>query len=296
MNIKKTYSKNINGINLHFNIIRDIMLLGSDKIKYLTKDWYNRMQHTDFHLLLKVNKKAEQFSEEFYQNVYTREKNKYIKEQSDFADYKKFKKIFLESIDDVKNIKEEEIQKEFERCQEEMFNGLSIEEAFDFRQNHMIEYLKSELPLNILDKVKDIRVLALNYASSEVYKLIKEYCKSNEKFVDDKFREYGRIEIEQFKNDSIEFLEESFHDTFMLDVKEYKNDLIIKIDNKNGFTNKTSIIFKNYNIVLDENIEKSWWMYNEIYKLDNTYEIHILAQNETGLKEMILKCDDIILK
>lgn len=265
-------------------------------MKYLTKDWYRKMQHTSFHLLLKVDNKAEKFSEDFYQDVYNKVKNKYIKEQSDFVNYKKFKKIFLECIDDVKNVKEVEIQKEFEKYQREMFNGLSIEAAFDLRQNNKIEYLKSELPLSILEKVKDVRVLALDYVSSEVYKLIKEYCLSNEKFVDDKFREYACIEIEQQKNETIEFMKESFHDAFILEVKEDKKDLIIKVDNEYGFTNKTNIIFKNYNIILDENIDKSWWLYNEIYKVDNIYEIHILVSNENGLKELIIKCDDINLK
>ena len=84
-------------------------------MRYFTKDWYNKMQHASFHLGLKVNKKAEKHDEDFYQKVYNKEKKKHIKEMSDFTDYRKFKKIFLESIDEYKDLKEEDIEREFRR-------------------------------------------------------------------------------------------------------------------------------------------------------------------------------------
>ena len=47
-------------------------------MKYLTKEWYDTMQKTGLHLLLKVSKKAEVFSEEFFRELYEREENKWL--------------------------------------------------------------------------------------------------------------------------------------------------------------------------------------------------------------------------
>ena len=119
---------------------------------------------------------------------------------------------------------------------------------------------------------------------------------NNKKFVEDKLKEYAKIEEEQLKNESIEFLENSFHDAIILQVKQENKDLILEVDPE--LTEKINIIFKNYTIILDENIEKCSWLYDEIYKVDNGYEIHILSINyETDeLKELIINCDYIILQ
>ena len=43
-------------------------------MKYLTKEWYNKMQCTSLHLLLKISKEAVTFSKEFYKQIYNIEK------------------------------------------------------------------------------------------------------------------------------------------------------------------------------------------------------------------------------
>lgn len=262
-------------------------------MRYLTKEWYNRMQYTSIYLGLKVNNKAEKLSEDFYQEVYAKAKKRHIKDLYDFTDYNKFKKIFLESIDDYNDLKEEDIEQEFRNANEEMFLGMSLEEHFDYCQNNLIEQYKSAIPENILNKVKDIRVLALGYASSEVYKLLKKYCDDNEKFVEEKLRESEKVEEEQFENEPISFIEESFHDCFIIDINKDKNDLVIELDNENEFTDKTEITFKNYNIILDEDIKETYWLYNEVYKNEVGYEVHILTSINDDLKELIIECDDI---
>lgn len=264
-------------------------------MKYLTKEWYAKMQRTDLYFGLQISKKAEEYSDNYYQTLYNKAQKRHIKDFSDFTSYKKIKKIFLENIDDNSNLTDKDIEREFKNLNKEMFFGMSIEENFDYRQKQIIERLKTDIPEEILNKVKDIRVLALGYVSSEVYKLLKEYCDINEKFVEEKFREYERIESEQFKNEAIGFLEESFHDCFVIDINKEKNNLVIQLDNNHSFTNKTNIVFQNYNTILDENINKSWWLYEEVYKNNDRYEVHILTSGDMGLKELIVDCDDIIL-
>lgn len=265
-------------------------------MKYFTKEWYKKMQHTCLYTGLKVNNKAEENSEDFYRELYIETKKRYVKDLSIFTDYKKFKKNYLENIEDYKELKEEDIRQEFLNSKEKMFFGMSIEEHFNYLQNDLIKEYKMNILENILKKVKDIRVLALGCVSSEVYKLLKEYSATNIKLVKEKIREYAKVEEEQFKNESIEFVEESFHDCFVVDVIKEKIDLVIKLDNEPGFTDKTKIIFKNYSIILDEDIKETHWLYNEVYKNKDRYEVHILTAVNDYLKELIIECDDIIIK
>jgi len=265
-------------------------------MKYFTKEWYKKMQHTCLYAGLKVNNKAEEFSEDFYLELYTKAKKRYIKDLSIFTDYKKFKKNFLENIDEHKELKEEDIKQEFLNSKEKIFLNMPIEEHFNYLQNDLIEEYKTNIPENILNRVKDIRVLALGCVSSEVYNLLKEYSATNIRFVKEKFREYAKVEEEQFKNESIPFVAESFHDCFVLDVIKEKIDLVIKLDNEPGFTDKTKIVFKDYNIILDENIKETHWLYNEVYKNKNRYEVHILTAVNDCLKELIIECENIIIK
>lgn len=42
-------------------------------MKYMSKEWYETMQKTDFHLLLRVSKKAGMFSEDYFKKLYKSE-------------------------------------------------------------------------------------------------------------------------------------------------------------------------------------------------------------------------------
>ena len=243
------------------------------------------MQYT--HLSLKVNFKAEEFSEEYYQKIYEKEKKEYVEFHLESVKY--FKKMLL--INFFKYL----IQGKLKQIKELIKDETEIKESFDLKQRNIIEDLKSNLPSHILNKVSDIRVLALNYASREVADLIKEYCEDNQKYVDKKINEYSKLQEKQFKNKTLDFKEESFHDCLISEIKKDNKSLTIKLNNKHGFTNKSKITFVNYNIILDEDISNSCWLYREIYVKEEKYEVHILTCGEE-LRELIIECDDIFVK
>ena len=70
-------------------------------MKYLTKDWYNKMQASDLHILLKVDERAEEFSEEFFKEIYEIKQKQYIKEQSNLNN------LLFKIISHFKNNKQE---------------------------------------------------------------------------------------------------------------------------------------------------------------------------------------------
>ncbi|URZ01684.1 DUF4085 family protein [Clostridium felsineum] len=66
-------------------------------------------------------------------------------------------------------------------------------------------------------------------------------------------------------------------------VKSNEGDkfLVLFFDNNSKFTNIEKVIFKNYNIIKqDRSLENSWWIYDEIYKVNDKYELHVLLQNK----------------
>jgi hypothetical protein len=48
-------------------------------MKYMTKEWYETMQNTGFHLLLRVSKNAEVLSEDYFKKLYKREEKAWLR-------------------------------------------------------------------------------------------------------------------------------------------------------------------------------------------------------------------------
>lgn len=110
-------------------------------------------------------------------------------------------------------------------------------------------------------------------------------------------KDYHNCVKKQFKNKIPDFEKESFHDCQITNIIQKENDLILEIDNEGEYTEINNIIFKNAKIIKQENeIKKAWWLYDEIYKVNDKYEIHLLlwASNDE-FSDFILTCDDIIL-
>ena len=106
-------------------------------MKYFTREWYNAMQKTYMYFVLKISKNAENFSEKYYKYLYEQEENKWIK--------------FQEEVSTIKG---------------DNFDLIQEKKYFNQIHNDNIKQLKSQLPTEILDEVADIRVLALNRAST----------------------------------------------------------------------------------------------------------------------------------
>lgn len=67
------------------------------------------------------------------------------------------------------------------------------------------------------------------------------------------------------------------------------------LDNNSGFTDIEKVVFKNYNIIKQNSIlENSWWLYDEIYKVNDKYELQVLLQNKNrDFIEIIILAENI---
>lgn len=263
-------------------------------MKYFTKDWYHKMQKTSMYVLLKIDERCNDYSEELYNLLYEEEKNKYVSLMSFWEDFDAFCNLMNSTDDTFKDLDEESKRKKFQELRDEEFGGLSLTEVFDEKLNNGINTLKGKLSDEILNEVKDIRVLALGYASSDVYNKIEKFCKDNEKFVNEQCDKYSLYEKEAF-NEDFDFLNINWHDSFVVSADVIESDFEMVIDNIVSGTK--TISFKNCNIILnDGNLNDCRWLYEEVYKINDGFEVHILVCDESGLKEIILQCSEVVVE
>ena len=278
-------------------------------MKYLTKEWYDTMQKTGLHLLLKVSKKAEVFSEEFFRELYEREENKWLNLQKEVSELR-FEDVYPEEFyaeyADGTPLEVSEFDKAKQAYLEERkraklnfdniasFDPEKEREAFKLSFRDNIKVLKVKLPEEILQKVADIRVLALDYASAEVKKEVTQFCKKNERIVRSTMDAYQKQYNKQFKSFAPSFASElALHDCRVLSCRKRGNDIVLTIDNSGGFTDIKKIIMKNCSVIKqDALLYDAWFLYEEIYKTGKWYEIHFLL-DKNKLIDFIVTVDDL---
>ena len=130
-------------------------------MKYFTKEWYETYQNSHWHLNMSVSKNAEEFSEEYYKDLYTRRRRAFVKEQKEAAEQRG-----------------------------ETFDKGIAEAAFLQKHEETVKAMEAGLPLEIKAEVADMRVLALDIATKEVRQMLKAWCEKDKKEADAKQQEY----------------------------------------------------------------------------------------------------------
>ena len=164
-------------------------------MKYFTKEWYEMCQNSSWHLNMSVSKNAEEFSEEYYKDLYTRRRRAFVKEQKEVA---------------------EVLGEEFSKAKAEV----------EFMNQHeaTVKRMEESIPQTILAEVADTRVLALDIATKEVRQKLKAWCEQNKKEADAMVKEYNGLKLEEELHDSIIRTMEMKADTltFKLDCSDVK--------------------------------------------------------------------------
>ena len=116
-------------------------------MKYFTKEWYADTILADMCFQLKKSSKAEKFNEKYFLSLYNAQKKWFIRSEKYIAKHNKT-----------------------------TFDIASAEANFEANHLENLEYVKANIPQSTLEKVADIRVLALGSASAEVVDEIVKYC------------------------------------------------------------------------------------------------------------------------
>lgn len=251
-------------------------------MKYLTKEWYELCQKTSYHLLLEEDQQAETCSEEFFQQLKNSELNSWLELQEEVNS------LMKEQAESESNIEYEPFDRE--RVTEQFHQGFIINQ----------EELKRDLPEDILNQIADIRVFALNKATRPVIDAVTKFCEENEKAVEatmEEYRTYFEKASASFDKEIVENF--GFHDCIIEEtVEKNPSSLKLVLNNSGGFTDIKEVTFENFEIIKqDGTLEDSWWLYEEVYKVNDKYEFHALLTNkEMGLIDFIISADKVSFK
>ncbi len=286
-------------------------------MKYLTKEWYRLCQMTDLEFDFTVLDKTDKQEENLFLKLYQKEEAAFIKQERELHDQDPreekntdsllFDLLFsdLSSDEDAAilgqaNEQMNQIMNEVDQALIEAFeNRPPFDEAaskasFEMLYQEKLDSLSDRYPKAILAKVEDRQVFALGFCTKEIYEELSSYSKEAQLKVDLVLNSHIAIEQEQ---EIPEEITEHFGSHDALVTKAILDTtLTIELDNEGAFSNVRSYHFKDAKILKqDAPLEGAIWLYDELYRIEDGYEVHILFQGD-HLIDLILTCTDIILK
>lgn len=160
-------------------------------MKYLTKEFFTLKELSDTYKYVIQSKSAETKDEDFYKKCYKRRCAYFVSNARMCDRYtdpaKELRKIEKyvneENISDAERKFREDCRQAYLRINKERiesgkvykFDKEHCKRQFEERHSRLIN-LYSQLPGEIKEKIADIRVFALGYASAEVKRLLRPYC------------------------------------------------------------------------------------------------------------------------
>ncbi|NLC34182.1 MAG: DUF4085 family protein [Erysipelothrix sp.] len=281
-------------------------------MRYLTKEWYQLS--ADLHLGYSVSSVYRVFDEALFQKLYKRGERDYIELEQEI--YNTDPRYMLEDEANTEQaverlMNEEGLAREdihvIEMSDEERAEIMQLIEAFDkrlpfdaevykdlFKQrlDINIKQLEKDLPKEVYNDIADIRLFALGYCSKEVYKQLKKISMINDKESKKILKQYHEIQSQQDIPEEIRD-KFGFHDSIVTEVIQEQNNITLRLDNKGGFSDVESVTFIDATLIKqDDNLEGKHWIYNELYKNEEGYEVHVLLAGETML-DYIIQSKDI---
>ena len=247
-------------------------------MRYLTKEWYNLSQNTWLDFELRAHKGAYQKDEDLYQKLRKKRERSFIKRI-----YKYYDNI-PQGIIEVYGFSRKRF--DIKRCK-----SLFYEEE-KRKQSDAI----NSLPREISSQIADIRLYALGYCTREVLSQVRSLSEKNKRKVNEILANYSRVqEEEKIPKDLRENI--IFHDGQVVDCK-FSRDLVIHLIECPGHRSNNKITFQDVKIIKKEKtIRGSYWIYEELYIIEDGYEVHILfrCENFQEVHELTLSCKDIII-
>lgn len=283
-------------------------------MRYLTKEWYELGQNTDLHFDMRVYRGAKRYNDALYSRLYKRKEKEFVESEREMYDLDprfmleqdESELVSLDAFVNGEAINDEDIiihhmsSEEKEDIQKLIteydnrppFDDEKCRERFKFIQEIAIKETVNKVPHKLFQQIADVRVFSLGYCTKDIFKQLKTLSVINEKEIDRIFNEYSKVQDEE---NIPQLIKErfGFHDCELTEYTVGKKDIILRMDTSGGFTNFNEIIFTESEIIKQEGqILGSIWLYEELYRTEDGYEVHILFADE-GMPELIIRCKDI---
>ncbi len=156
------------------------------------------------------------------------------------------------------------------------------------------QYKAENLPQEIVEQIADIRVFTLGYCTREVMLQLNKQNAENRREMERISKEFREVMMAQDISDEIHGRIQ-YHDCTVTELLT-GDEVVIRFDNRGGFTNINKLTLVAPEIIKqDGGIVGSYWLYQELYRIDNGYELHVLFDGE-NMPELIVRCADILVE
>lgn len=233
-------------------------------MRYLTAKWYQTMQDSGLGACLEADERAAEFSETLFQELRAEKLAQWLKEQEEVC------AILGEPFD------EEDTRRSFEQARER--------ELAQFR---------TRTPERILSMVSDPRLLALGFCTEEVRRAFADFSEECRQHTDQTWKQYW-AERRAAGLDKAFTGEHSLHDSVVLTMDREGEDLVIEFERDEvEWPEIRAVRFRSAVILTQEQpVENAWWLYDEIWRTGEGYEVHALLCRDDGVFELTVQCRD----
>lgn len=285
-------------------------------MRYLTKEWYDLSQRTGLHFGKRVHHGAHIHDEALYLRLYKRKEKEFVDMQREIYDLDP--RFMLDQdgrtlvpLDKILGGEEngEEDTMVYQMSPEEKariqnliadydarppFDDRNCKQEFSSNMEWRCREAAAWLPDELACQIADKRVFALGYCTKDVLRQLKKLSRENERNMKLVLDEYAKAQqaeqIPAYIRDKFRF-----HDCRVTGWESGKQN-VIRLDTQGGFTHFNKITFVATDIIKQEGpVIGSTWIYDELYCIDNGYEVHVLFAGE-GMPELIIRCQDIIIE
>ncbi len=267
-------------------------------MKYLTKEWYKISNLTDLHFDLEAIDEAADKDDDLFRSLYEDKEYQFVEEdraEYDFDPRELFDEGYFPEDFDMQEFLVEEAafveQTISDYDNREPFSEEYSKKIFAQIYDLRLKQIQEDLPKEIYKQIADPRVFALGFTTSEIYEAVRDFSVQNNRYTQKILEEYEEIARQQNIPRSLR-QRLDFHDCKIIGWLTQGTDLVLTLDNEGGFTDDNRITFRDVTVLNDENILNLFWIYEELYKTKDGYEIHILCDGDR-LAELSLLCSDI---
>lgn len=276
-------------------------------MNYFTKEWYRTMMLSGLHFGISKSKKAEIYSEDYFNKLYANRLNEYLTRESAFARMDSMQPIedyphpysdefmdFLASNygrdekvlafpfgDEPYDFSAGDDADSYEDMEETFtFDKEAYEEQFRVDFEDRLKWYGENIPEEIRSEIADLRIYALGKVSARAYKLIEEFSAAYLIKADIVAVDYERY-LKQKSGIRKQYRKSlDFNDCLITEVNREAGKLILTFDNYKSLTDVEKLVLMKPEITLQEcDLTGSTWLFEEIYLNNGRHEIKVLLKD-----------------
>lgn len=278
-------------------------------MRYLSKEWVDRMEKGGMGLPLRPDPRAERLDEVFYEEVLAGKqwglveilRKAYATPQEEVIEWiiKSRQHAVELGLIDQAEADEGIARAKAQHVERPPFNEEQIIRNFKNSLKEMEANYRQNLPKEILCRIADPRMLALGFATPEVIEAITAWSNENSRIADEiRYASYAQTEKAKATLPWRTARLLRLHDARVEQAEREGDVLTLFIDAKrDNYYHVRFVRFTRCEITKWEDPSSAFWLYEEMEHLpDDRYSIYLLFRGQDSLKEVELTARDILVE